>query len=540
MKLVSVSQMHEIEKEANSRGLSYEKMIQNAGEGLAKIIFDEFKDDVHMLYAVGLVGSGKNGGDTLVALAALIEAGWTASVYFLGARPADDPLVKKLVDRNIQLVQSDQDPQYEVLDELISQADVLLDGILGTGFTLPLRPEIAAALGHISAMDALPAVVAVDCPSGVDCDSGECAPEAIPADFTVCMAAVKQGLLRFPAFEKVGRLETVDIGLADDLPAWNQVQYRVISQDIAAAALPPRPMTAHKGTFGTALIVAGSINYTGAAYLAAKAACRIGTGLVRLAVPGPLHMALAGHLPEVTWLILPHELGVISEAAADVLMKNLDKADAMLLGPGFGLEMTTGAFMKRILVGKIMKSARGPIGFLSNPETTTGDNDSKSKLPALVIDADGLKLLASIPDWPKRLPENSILTPHPGEMAVLTGLKVEEIQANRLDTAVRFAEEWGHVVVLKGALTVIAVPGQGASVVPVATAALAHAGTGDVLSGIITGLLAQGVAPAAAAETGAWIHAQAGLEAEALLETSASVLASDVLESIPTILHFLS
>ncbi len=121
----------------------------------------------------------------------------------------------------------------------------------------------------------------------------------------------------------------------------------------------------------------------------------------------------------------------------------------------------------------------------------------------------------------------------------MTGLKVEEIQSDRLNIAIRFAEEWGHVVVLKGALTVIAVPGQGASVVPVATAALARAGTGDVLSGIITGLLAQGVSPADAAEAGAWIHAQAGLQAEAFLEGSASVLASDVLESIPTVLHFL-
>ncbi len=394
MKLVSVSQMREIEKEANSGGLSYEHMMRNAGEGLAQIIFTEFKDDVHMLYAVGLVGSGNNGGDALVALAALVDAGWTASAYILGSRPADDTWIKKLVDHHIQLVQADQDPKFEVLDELISQADVLIDGVLGTGIKLPLRPEIATVLGHISALQDLPSVVAVDCPSGVDCNSGKCAPEVIPADITVCMAAVKQGLLRFPAFEKVGELEVVDIGLPDDLPAWNRVQNRVVSQAMAAAALPARPMTSHKGTFGTALIAAGSINYTGAAFLAAKAAYRIGAGLVRLAAPGPLHTALAGHLPEVTWVILPNELGVISEAAAEVLLKNLDKANALLLGPGFGLEATTAAFLKRLLLGRMVKSARGPIGFLSNPELSEGNSTSGSALPPMVIDADGLNF------WP--------------------------------------------------------------------------------------------------------------------------------------------
>ena len=538
MKLVSVSQMRAIEAEANANGLSYDQMVQNAGEGVAQAILNQFKDSVHVLYAVGLVGSGNNGSDTLVALAALVQAGWSASAYILNPRPADDPYLQKLAGMQVQVIQADQDVNYETLDELVLQADLLIDGILGTGIKLPLRQPVAAALSHISALEHHPPVIAIDCPSGVDCDTGECAPEALPADTTICMAAIKQGLLCFPAFEKIGRIEIVDIGLPEGLPSWAAVQHRVVTQADAANAIPPRPLNAHKGTFGTAMIAAGSINYTGAAYLAAKAAYRIGAGLVQLAVPGPLHTALAGHLPEVTWLILPHEVGVIAESAADILLKNLDRADALLVGPGFGMEETTGAFVKRLLDGRTPKALRSGIGFLPSAENQPESNSEAGQhLPPLIFDADGLKHLARIPEWYKLLPPRSILTPHPGEMAILTGLKVSEIQADRLNVAMRFAEQWDQVVVLKGAVTVVAVPGLGARLIPVATPALARAGTGDVLSGIIVGLLAQGVPSAQAAYAGAWLHAQAGLQAVTAVQSSASVLASDVLEAIPLVLH---
>jgi NAD(P)H-hydrate epimerase len=538
MKLVSVAQMRAIEEEANAHGLSYDTMMQNAGEGLAQVILNEFKDEADGLNVVGLIGSGNNGGDTLIALAVLVEAGWAASAYITGSRPTGDPLVQNLLKQNVQVIHSEEDLGFEVLDDLLSEADVLLDGVLGTGFKLPLRPELAQILGHVAGLAKRTPVIAVDCPSGVDCDSGDYAPETISATLTVCMAAVKQGLLRFPAFEKIGQLQVVPIGMPDDLKSMAQIQYHVVTQAQTAAILPERPKSAHKGTFGSALVVAGSINYTGAAYLAAKAAYRVGTGLVRLAVPGPLHTALAGQLPEVTWLILPHDMGVISEAAAEVVLKNLEKTDAILIGPGFGMEDTTGAFIKHLLSPKSIKSSLSAAGIGFRLTTSPKDEavEAEPVLPGLVIDADGLKLLAKLPNWSKQLPPLSILTPHPGEMAILTGLKIEEIQADRLETAMRFANEWQQVVVLKGALTVIAAPGQGAYVVPVATAALARAGTGDVLAGIIVGLLAQGVTPLDAAVAGVWIHAHAGLEAESFLATTASVLASDVLEAIPSVL----
>jgi hydroxyethylthiazole kinase-like uncharacterized protein yjeF len=293
-------------------------------------------------------------------------------------------------------------------------------------------------------------------------------------------------------------------------------------------------MSAHKGTFGTAVIAAGSVNYTGAALLAGKAAYRSGAGLVTLAVPAPLHASLAGQFPEATWLLLPHELGVIAESAAEVLRKNLERATALLVGCGFGLEDTTADFLSALLTGP--RAARGGIGFV-HPAREAGA--AKASLPPMVVDADGLKLLARIPNWPSTLPAESVLTPHPGEMSVLTGLPRDELQADRVGAAERFAKEWGHVVVLKGAYTVIAGPEGETAIIPVATPALARAGTGDVLAGLVTGLRAQGVPAYPAAWAGAWIHAQAGLRAAAALGGTASVLAGDVLDQIAGVLSSL-
>jgi len=412
---------------------------------------------------------------------------------------------------------------------------VLLDGVLGTGIRLPLRPSVApwleAARRHLETAADPPVVVAVDAPSGVDCDSGEAAPETIPADLTVTMAAVKVGLLRFPAFALAGEIRLVGIGLPAGLPAWQAVRRYVPNAAWVRSILPPRPPQAHKGTFGAALVVAGSSNYTGAALLAGRAAYRVGAGLVTLAVPAPLHMALAGHFPEATWLLLPHELGVVAEAAAAVVRRNLKRPTALLFGPGFGLEATTRAFIAALLEGETPPRTR--IGFVH-----TGDAPAAQAhpLPPLVVDADGLKLLAQIEGWARKLPAPAVLTPHPGEMSVLTGLARAEIQAERLGVAERFAAEWGHVVVLKGAHTVVAAPDGRTAVLPVANAALARAGTGDVLAGVIAGLRAQGVEAFEAAAAGAWLHGMAGLYALDDLGHAASVLAGDVLDALPDVL----
>ena len=534
MKLVTVSQMQKIEEEADASGLTYDQMMENAGQGLAEIILDLFEDDAEP-EVVGLVGSGNNGGDTLVALTVLVKEGWKARAYLV-KRKKDD-LLKRFTDAGGEVLSGDK--AFEQLAVSIETADVLLDGVLGTGVKLPLKKDVAELLEEVNeildALDEHPLVIAVDCPSGVDCDTGEIAEETIPADLTVTMAAVKQGLLKMPAFEYTGNLEVVDIGLSADLASLKEVNTEVADEEFISTLLPERYLDSHKGTFGTALIAAGSVNYTGAVLLAGEAAYRVGAGLVTLAVPAPVHAALAGRIPEATWVVLPQAMGVIASNASEVLMKNIERATALLIGPGFGTESTTKEFVENLLSGKSApKKSAARIGFLH--EENEKKADANGVLPPMVVDADGLKLLAQINDWHTKLPAATILTPHPGEMAALTGLSKDDIQQDRQEIARKYAKEWGHVVVLKGAFTSVASPDGRVTVIPVASSALAHAGTGDVLAGIIVSLRAQGLDAFDAAVAGAWIHAQAGLYAADNLGTTVSVLAGEVLNSISDVL----
>ena len=456
----------------------------------------------------------------------------------MGARPADDPLLARAQAIGVEILNVKTDVKFKQLKAALGQQDVLLDGVLGTGIKLPLRGAIAKVLNFVgdelSEMDAPPLIVAVDCPSGVDCNSGEAAPECIPADMTVTMAAVKRGLLQLPAYDLVGELVGVDIGLPEGLRAYDAIRREVVTAEWVSEQLPERPSDAHKGTFGTALIVAGSMEFGGALVLAGEAAYRSGAGLVTLGAAAPLHSALAGRLPEATWLLLPHEKGAIAAAAAEMVRENIERVTALLLGPGFGMAEATAEFLKRLFGDSVTKKS-GNLGFVKMPESES--QKENHIFPPMVIDADGLKLLVKLPDWAGQLPAHSVLTPHPGEMSALTGLETAEIQADRLGIAERHAAEWGHVVVLKGAFTVIAAPDGRTMVIPVASSALARAGSGDVLAGLITGLRAQGLEAFEAATAGAWIHAQAGLLTAEMQGNTATVLAGDLLAMLPVIIE---
>jgi NAD(P)H-hydrate epimerase len=519
IKVVTIDEMKAVEREADANGLTYALMMEHAGNGLAEQILEAFHD-LQGGFALGLVGSGNNGGDTLVALAQLAKAGWGTAAYLARPREKDDPLLKRVVKNGCQVYQGESDRGYTELTRLLKMSNIVMDGLLGTGFQLPLHGKIGEVLDKtkqvLMEMPTKPSIVAVDCPSGIDCATGQAAHECLTADITVTMAAVKQGMLAFPANDLIGDLRVVSIGLEENdsrSPTWQNIHRWIIEPNWVRSQLPARERDAHKGTFGTALIAAGSVNFTGAALLAGKAAYRCGAGLVTLAVIEPLYTALAGQFPEATWLILPDESGVIEASGAEVIQKNLERVTALLLGPGFGMEDTTRHFLERLLseAGSIR---RGGIGFVP---TATKENSQLGHLPPLVIDADGLKLLAKINRWSAFLPAQTVLTPHPGEMAVLTGLPVQEIQANRLGIAERFAKEWGHVVVLKGANSIVASPDGRTLIIPVATPALARAGTGDVLAGLIVGLRAQGLPAFEAAACGCFIHAQSGINAEIAL-----------------------
>jgi NAD(P)H-hydrate epimerase len=523
--------MRAIETEADAEGLSYDQMMLNAGRSIADAILEQI-GDIQGKRVVILAGSGNNGGDGLVVGEHLAQEGAQVSVYLTKERAKDDSNLEKLRARNLIIAVWDQDQRARVLINLIDSSDIIVDAILGTGFELPLKgiakKLLAKVKKSLEKREKRPYIVAVDCPSGVDCDTGQIAAEALPADLTVTLAAAKPGLLIGPGASSVGKLVVGDIGLENGKGELNKIMLEMADHDTVRELLPDRPLDAHKGTFGKVLIVAGSINYPGAALLAGVAAYRVGVGLVTMAVPAPIQALIAPNLPEATWVMLPHEMGVITEGAAPIVAEEFSSSDTILIGPGFGVDDVTRAFLSKVL-GSVEHTQLSQIGFI-RPENKGKINDVS--LPPCVVDADGLKLLVEVASWNSLLPSDSILTPHPGEMAIMTGSSKEEIQSDRMGTAQKWAKEWGHVVVLKGAKTVVAAPDGRTTILPFETPALASAGTGDVLAGAIAGFRGQGVSAYEAAITGSYLHGRAGELSAQSLGNTASVMAGDVADAL--------
>lgn len=508
MKIVSVEQMLSIEKSADSAGLFYEMMMHNAGCGVADWVI---KNLITGGSVVGLVGSGNNGGDTLIALKILSDMG-VRTIAFLVKQREEDPLVDAYLESGGQLVDFSQNDALKIFSASLQPNTILLDGILGTGLKLPLRGSLQQRMTEIlNIVKNRPDVVtvAVDCPSGMDCDTGEVSEVVLPATHTLCMAAIKQGLLKFPGHSYTGKLHLIDIGL-NDINAYLTSSIPImINPDLAREYLPSRPDLGHKGTFGTCLVVAGSPSFVGAAYLTGKASYLSGCGLVNVATVEKVYNILAGQLIEAVWTILPNAKGAYDRNGTSILRDHINMVDSMIVGPGWGLQEATLEFLAALL------------------------QDIPMNLP-LLIDADGLKLLRQIDTWWKKLPHHVILTPHPGEMSILTGLEIEEIQSHRWEIAQKYAKKWGVVLILKGAVSVVAIPTEQIYINPISDSALATAGSGDVLSGIIGGLLAQGVSTRRACILGTWLHGQAGKIARQKVGSDISVTALDILSSIPT------
>jgi len=527
VKIVRIEEMQAIEAAADRGGLSYASMMENAGRGFA-LQLQTLLRDVEGKHILILVGPGNNGGDGLVAAHYLAEMGSQVAVYLSHARSGEDVNYARLQGR-MPVITAEDDAGLEILQARAEEADVVVDALLGTGFRLPMRPGIGSLL--VALQTALEArnepvpIAAVDCPSGLECNTGNIAAEALRAVWTVTFAAAKFGHFLRQGPDYCGKLSVVGIGLPEDLKEMKDVSVEMMTAADAARLLPHRPHESHKGTFGTVCVVAGSLNYPGAPVLVALGAYRAGAGLVRLAVPLPLQAVNAAAVPEAIWTLLPHELGVLTESATEVLMPVMKAADTVVLGPGLGQDPATLRFVDR-LFNSPKQPRKGTIGFIHEEEGVGGV--AEDRLPRFVLDADGLRLLAKIEEWAEHLPPDSILTPHPGEMACLTGLSVEQIQADRVETARRWAQTWGHVVVLKGAFSVVAAPDGRAAVVPIATSALATAGSGDVLAGVIGALLAQGNAAYDAALLGVYLHAHAGELAAEKAGWEGSVMARDV------------
>ena len=525
-RIVDVEQMHAIESEADRRGVTFERMMDRAGEAVfARTI--RCYGPASGKRVVVLCGGGNNGGDGLAAAVHFAQAGSSVNVFYVAERKETDPRSRAAIEAGCSVENALLEAGRGAMLRALKEADILVDAVLGTGIRLPLRPPVAEILGDICEAvrraERRPLVVAVDCPSGVDCDSGQAAPQTSPADLTVTLGAVKPGLITFPAAELVGRLMVADIGLPPDLDSLNVPGPQLADPDMVRDWLPTRPRDSHKGTFGRVIVIGGSINYPGAPALAGLGAYRAGAGLVTLAVPGPVYPAAVSIIPEATWIVLPEDFGVIAAGAWEVLAPEAGQAQVLVVGPGFGREKPTAAFLKDLLQQGQGKKA--PIGFGMGEKTEHG---KKMERPRMVVDADALNILAGWQDWPGLLPPGSILTPHPGEMSALTGLAKAELQKDRPGTALRFAREWNAVVVLKGAFTAVASPDGRCVLEPFATPALARAGTGDVLAGTIGGLVAQGLESWQAAVLGAYLHGRAGELAAAYAGATDSVLARDV------------
>jgi NAD(P)H-hydrate epimerase len=478
-----------------------------------------------------LCGSGNNGGDGLVAALHLAQKGADVRVFLAAVRKKDDPRSKAIIAAGINPVDAQVESGREALAASLYDADVFVDAVLGTGVSLPVRPPVSTTLGYakniLGRLISRPYIVAVDCPSGLDCDSGEADRETIPADLTITLGAAKAGLIKFPGAEFTGELLVASIGLPPKMESMPDTGPWLATPDLLAQWLPPRPRDSHKGSFGRVLVIGGSINYPGAPVLAGQGAYRSGSGLVTIAVPEPVFAAVVPLLPEATWIVLPDDLGVIAQAAVEVLQSKLAAYDSIVIGPGFGREKTTAAFLKSLLQQEL--GIKTPIGF---GPTEKASVDKLGKRPPMIVDADALKMLVDIRNWPVMLPPGSVLTPHPGEMSVLTGLPRNDIQADRTGVALRYAKEWNHVVVLKGAFTVVAWPDGTTIIEPFATPALARAGTGDVLAGMIAGLIGQGMKSGQAAVLGAYLHGRAGEIAAREVHASDSVVATDVVHAI--------
>jgi NAD(P)H-hydrate epimerase len=588
MKLVTTGEMRQLERAANDSGHSYAAMMERAGQATALAIKERLATEVARVLV--LVGPGNNGGDGLAAARYLHEWGHKVTVYIWKRELQEDPNLARAQELGLPIlwaaedggwppsppIQSGASGGWGQLEALVREADVLVDALLGTGVTGPLRGTLRELLsavqralsrgvqlnaptgrssvrvGGVQAnasplrgildgpaereQRARPLVVAVDVPSGLNCDTGEIDPLALRADLTVTFAYPKRGHFLFPGAGYVGELLVADIGIAPTLA--EGLPDQVATPELVACLLPPRSLDAHKGTFGKALIVAGSANYTGAPCLAAEAAYRSGAGLVTLAVAEAIYPIVAGKLTEATYLLLPHELGALVPEAWQVLAGRAEGYDALLVGPGLGREPATGNFLFALLSGR-RRADRGTACRARTSFASTPEAGERLKLPPMVIDADGLNLLAGRPRWWESLPTGSVLTPHPGEMARLLGGEARLVEAERISTARDAAQRWGCTVVLKGAYTVVASAEGRTTLIPFANPALATAGTGDVLAGAIVGLMAQGLPGYQAALCGAYLHGLAG-ELRRKEIGPAGMLAGDLLPLLPLAIRQLS
>ncbi|MDQ7793495.1 MAG: NAD(P)H-hydrate dehydratase [bacterium] len=498
MYLATAEEMRRLDRAAAAEaGIGTLLLMENAGAGAARIAREMLGGSGPV---VVLAGPGNNGGDGLVLARHLKCAGTEVEVFLFG-RPRGVALENLRAARGAGVVVHENGQETE---RAVSEADLVVDALLGTGLKGPpgktMAPLISLArgCGH--------PVLALDVPSGLDADTGQVPGVCVRAQVTATFGLAKPGLYLYPGAAESGLVRVVDMSLPPTVIERHPPVTRLLDREAAAAMVPRRPPWGHKGTFGHSVILGGSRGFLGAAVLAGLGALRAGAGLVTVGTPAPLDLAVSAAAPELMTLAIGE--GEWPAGAGDWLATVLARRPAALaLGPGMGADPRLTA-----LVTELLARVSCPV----------------------VVDADGLNALARLePDQlAAALGPGAVLTPHPGEMARLTGLSPEVIAADRIGVARSAAMGWRATVVLKGAGTVVALADGRAWLDPGGNPALATAGSGDVLTGIITGLLAQGLPPGEAAPLGVHLHRRSGdLAREELGE--AGVIARDILARLP-------
>lgn len=508
MKILTASAMQELDRRTIMEGgIPGAVLMENAGRGVAEMVVQRFADLLPGPVLI-LCGRGNNGGDGFVIARHLAAAGWSVQLVLLAERgmlSGDAAGMLSLFEQSGGRVSEAPDAdRLAVALAAAANCRLCIDALLGTGFARAPEGLMATAIDWLNSQPA--PVVAVDLPSGVDASGGAIPGIAVRAALTVTFAFPKTGLLSYPGAAYAGEVVTVPIGIPDSIAATAPDDFLLIEVAEARDLLPPRPADGHKGTFGHLLVIAGSLGKSGAAVMTAQAGLRAGAGLVTLACPAGMQQVAASHLVEVMTAPLVEVAGAVSLQAMEELLAQSDGKQAVALGPGLGTTEETGALVRRFL---------------------------KETLLPVVVDADGLNALAGhLEVLERRRGRATVLTPHPGEMARLAGRTVAQIQADRVAAARDFAVNHGVVLVLKGARTVTAFPDGRVRINGSGHAGMASGGMGDVLTGLIGGLLAQGMEPGAAATLGVYLHGLAGDRLRPCYG-DAGMLATDLLHELP-------
>ncbi|HET6947628.1 MAG TPA: NAD(P)H-hydrate dehydratase [bacterium] len=502
MRVVTSAQIAELDRRATEQhGIPVTKLMDSAGRRVAQAARELLR--TYPGPVIVLAGKGSNGGDGLVAARYLAGHGIPVTAILIGSESEYAGEAQRTL-REARAsgvgVTVPEDPGG--LRSLLASAALIIDALFGTGFRGPAR-GLAADLIQAANVSKTP-ILAVDVPSGLNSDTGHPEGPVIRAAATVTMGLPKVGLLLYPGAELAGTVYVADIGYPPALTEDAALQTYVVTGEMVRERIPHRPPDSHKGTFGRTLVVAGSVGYTGAAVLASLGALRVGAGLVTLAVPRTVYPIIAAHVVEAMPTPLDDAHGALAPGAVERILELVESADAVAVGPGLSTAPGVGAVVESLLrAGK-----------------------------PLVIDADGLNVLAGRAESIREAKGPVVITPHPGELARLLGSSTVEILKDRLRVARSTAQHLRCAVVLKSASTVVATPGGDVCVIRTGNAGMATGGMGDVLTGAVASFIGQGTPPADAAWMGAFLH---GLAADLIAEERGMVgmLASEVADHLP-------